>query len=323
MGEHSSSVKITPTELANSAAKYRKDLLMMPVHSMSETLAHMTTRFGIRYSETVGQLDGDMEMGPYSETRVDKADVNIVGRTLRTYLGSVVKDFSPNTVVGSIYDAAVTKGEALTKTEITKRVCAFLAAKIGEHLNDAIWNAERNENGTKSVDLFDGFDTIARKEIEAGKISVEKKNLFEFAAKIDSTNALDLVKAFCRAANPKLRKQKNLKLFVSQDIYDAYVDDYQATVGPITYNKSFDKVTVEGFPNIEFVVLANKTDSPYIQLSPAGNMLVGFNQRGEEEHIAIEKYKSFAVTFEATMFMGCQYETISPEKLLVGKLFNA
>lgn len=323
MGDISSLVKITPDELAKSAAKYRRELLMMPVHSMSDTLAHMTARYGIRYSETVGQLDGDMEMGPYSETRVDKNDVNIVGRTLYTYLGSVVKDFSPNSVVGSIYDSAVTKGEALTRTDVTKRVCAFLAAKIGDHLNDAIWNAVRKESGTTSKDLFDGFDTIAANEITAGNISVAKKNLYEFTAAIDSTNALDSLKAFCRAGVPKLRKHKKLKLYVSQSIYDAYVDDYQSTVGPIAYNTTFDKLHVEGFPNVELVVLANKSDSPYIQLSPASNMLVGFNQRGEEEHLAIEKYKSFVVTFEATMFMGCQYESISPERLLVGKLVTA
>ena len=74
------------------------------------------------------------------------------------------------------------------------------------------------------------------------------------------------------------------------------------------------------FDNVELVVLANKKNSPYIQLSTKNNMQVGFNQEGEEEHIAIEKYKSFVLTFEATMFMGCQYESISPEVLLVGKL---
>lgn len=323
MGTNSSTVKITPTELAQSAAKYRSELLMVPVHSMGDTLKYMRPRYGIRFSETVGELSGDIQIRPYSETDVDKADVNIKGRTLYTHLGSVVRDFSPNSVVGSIYDSAQTKGEALKRTEIVKRVVAFLAAKIGENLDNVIWSAVRNEKGTESKDLFDGFDTIANEEITSGDISVEKKNLYEFSAKIDSTNALDSIKGFCRAANPKLRKQKNLYLYVSQDIYDAYVDDYQATVGPIVYNTSFDKLHVEGFPNITFVVLANKTDSPYIHLTTASNLLVGFNQRGEEEHLAVEKYKSFVLTFEATMFMGCQYESISPERMLIGKLVTA
>lgn len=317
---HSAPVQITPEELAKSARKFRQELLMMPVHSMSETLKHMRARYGIRYAEIVGELSGDLEMGPYSETRVDKEGVNIKGRTLYTYLGSVVKDFSPNSVVGSIYDSAQTKGEALKRAEIVKRVVAYLSAKIGDNLNAVIWNAKRNANGTTSKDLFDGFDTIAAQEITDGNISVAKKNLYEFAEPISADNALDQLKNFCRAAMPKLRDRKNLKLYVSQDIYDAYVDDYQATVGAIVYNKSFDKLHVEGFPNIELVVLANKTDSPFIQLTTANNMLVGFNQRGEEEQLAVEKYKSFVLTFEATMFMGCQYESISPEVLLVGKL---
>lgn len=316
---HSAPVQITPEELAKSARKFRQELLMMPVHSMNETLVHMKPRYGIRYAETVGELSGDLEMGPYSETRTDNEKVNIKGRTLYTYLGSVVKNFSPNSVVGSIYDSAQTKGEALKRADIVKRVVAYLSARIGDNLNAVIWNGVRNANGTTSKDLFDGFDTIASKEITDGTISVEKKNLYEFAEPISADNALDQLKKFCRAAMPKLRDRKNLKLFVSQDIYDAYVDDYQATVGAIVYNKSFDKLHVEGFPNIELVVLANKTDSPFIQLTTANNMLVGFNQRGEEEHLSVEKYQSFVLTFEATMFMGCQYESISPEVLLVGK----
>lgn len=317
---HSAPVQITPDELAKSARKFRSELLMMPVHSMNETLVHMKPRYGIRYAETVGELSGDLEMGPYSETREDNEKVNIKGRTLYTYLGSVVKNFSPNSVVGSIYDSAQTKGEALTRAEIVKRVVSYLSAKIGNNLNAVIWSAKRNADGTTSKDLFDGFDTIAAQEITDSNISVAKKNLYEFAEPISADNALDQLKKFCRAALPKLRDRKNLKLFVSQDIYDAYVDDYQATVGAIVYNKSFDKLYVEGFPNIELVVLANKTDSPFIQLTTANNMLVGFNQRGEEEHLSVEKYKSFVLTFEATMFMGCQYESISPEVLLVGKL---
>ena len=323
MAEETTKVKITPEELATSARKYRKTLLMMPVHAMGKTLAHMTPRYGIRYAETIGELSGDMEMGPYSETRVDNEKVEIKGRTLYTYFGSVVKNFSPNSVVGSIYDAAQTKGEALKRTEIAQRVVSFLAAKVGKNLNAAIWNGVRNPEGSTSKDLFNGFDTIAANEISDGNIAVAKKNLYEFTESITVNNAVEQLKSFCRAADSVLRDRDELKLYVSQDIYDAYVDDYQATVGPLVYNKTFDKLTVEGFDNVELVVLANKKNSPFIQLSTKNNMQVGFNQHGEEEHIAIEKYKSFVLTFEATMFMGCQYESISPEVLLVGKLFNA
>ena len=85
-------VIITEQELAKlttSAAKLRKELLRMPLMALRDFLGHVTLRTGIRYSETVGELTGHMELGPYSQTRVDNEDVNITPRTLYTYLGSV------------------------------------------------------------------------------------------------------------------------------------------------------------------------------------------------------------------------------------------
>ena len=51
-------------------------------------------------------------------------------------------------------------------------------------------------------------------------------------------------------------------------------------------------------------------------------MLVGVNQMGEEEQILVEKHAAFVLQFVATMFFGVQFETLSPEHMLVGKLFT-
>ena len=88
-------VVISQDALSKSAAKYRREILMMPVFSLEEFLKHVSLRTGIRYSETVGEMSGSMELGPYSEDRIDDSDVNIVPRTLYTYFGSVIKKFSP------------------------------------------------------------------------------------------------------------------------------------------------------------------------------------------------------------------------------------
>ena len=75
------SVNITSEDLQKSARKYRKELLQMPVLGLSRSLQHMTLRPGIRYAETVGELSGDMQFGPYSETREDNSEVVINPRT--------------------------------------------------------------------------------------------------------------------------------------------------------------------------------------------------------------------------------------------------
>ena len=82
----SSSVNITPEALAESAIKYRKELLKMPVLALDKSLPFMTLRPGVRYKEIVGELGGDIQLGPYSDSRVDQSDVTVKGRTLETFL---------------------------------------------------------------------------------------------------------------------------------------------------------------------------------------------------------------------------------------------
>ena len=319
-----SKVIITPEDLATSARKYRSELIMQPVHALADTLKHMNLRTGIRYAETVGELSGDLEIGPYSESRVDDEDVAIKGRTLYTYLGSVVKNFSPNSVASSLYGSAITKGEALKTTEITKQVLAFLSAKIGQGLDMHIFDAVRDENGSGSVDLFDGFDTITGKEIKAGEIATAKGNLFEFGEKINKNNAVDSIVSFCRQADPLLvGRNKNLKLFLPINVLNAYNDDYKATTGAVPYNTQFEQQYVEGFRNIEMVPMYQKAGSEYLHLTTANNMLVGVNLQGEEERIEVEKHHPFLLSFIATMFFGVEFESIAKERMLVGKLINA
>lgn len=313
-------VKITDRDLATSARTYRKDLLMVPVHALAKSLQHMTLRTGVRHSEKVGELTGDIEMGPYSETRVDDKAVSISTRELKTYLGSVVKKFSPNSVAQTVYGSSITKGESLTNVEIVRLVLSYLSAKIGAGIDRHLFNAVRKADGNKTVDLFDGFDTITGQEITSGSISTDLGNLYEFSEPITKLNAVDQVVTFCRSADDFLQETEGAKLLISRDIYNAYVDDYKATTGAIVYNDKFLKTSVEGFDNVELVPMYQKKNAPYIQLTTKSNLLVGVDQEGDEEDIVIEKHAPFVLDFVATMFFGTQFETLDKTRLLVGKL---
>ncbi len=322
-----SKVIITPEDLAKSAAKYRKELLIMSVIALQNTLQHMSLRTGIRYKETVGELSGSIEMGPYDEKRVNDSDVKIAGRPLETFFGSVWEKFSPNSVYQSIYGDSIVSGEGLKNVPITKAVLAFLMKKVSQSLNKNIWSAVRNESGTKTEDLFNGFDTITQTEITAGNIAVAKNNLYEFTASITAVNAVDELKKFYRAATDELQgdgdENMNLKLFVPKSIKQAYEDCYQSTVGAVPYNKQFKKTFLEGSDEqCEIVALPNKKGSNFIHLTTKSNMLVGTDQQSDMEKITVEKHEPFRLDFVAAMFFGCQFETISPERLLVGKLFQ-
>lgn len=321
-------VDISPADLAKSAAKIRKELLKIPVLGLGPALRYFSVRTGIRYSETVGTVDGDFELVPYDSGRVTHDNVSVNGRTLYTYFGDVVADFDPNSVYQSIYGSSITSGEGLKNVPIVQQILSFMAAKVGKKLRLHLFDAVRKDTGKKTVDLFNGVDTVTQNEITAGNIAVAKGNLFDFSEAIDSTNAVDMLTAFCRAASDELLECEDgedsasdgLNLYVPRGIVYAYRDDYKATTGHSPIYDKFNQMVVEGFPNIRFVPFADKANSDFIQLSTKKNMLIGTDQMSGVENVTVEKHHPFLLMFIMTMFFGFDFESIDPSRLFVGKL---
>lgn len=312
-------VTITPATLAQSAERYRSELLMMPAQGIRQMLPYFTVRTGIRYKETVGQIGGNFELGPYSPSRKDTDDITITGRTLETFLGSVIKDFEPNQVVQSIYGAMETQGEALKGVDITRAVLAWCMMQCSHKLMAALFNAKRNDGGTKTADLFNGFDTIADTEKTAGNIAEAKGNLV-LIDKFTKENAVDQLKAIYFNANDELRAQPTM-FYLPQTVYDYYCEDYKATTGATPYNAQYKQTFLEGSDNLcTLRPLAAKRDAKYIQLSTRGNMLIGCGGGVMGETIQVDRFAPFTLTFSLTQFFGTQYESLSPEKLLVATI---
>ena len=320
--------EVTFEELAQSARKLRKQLLQIPVHRAEKALKFMTPRVGIRVAETIGTLDGDMQFGPYDEDREDNSDVKITPRTLFTYLGSVVKNFRPNTIVQSIWGPSVLHGEGMKNTELARMVLTMLTRKMGDHLYYELFKAVRNANGTTTHDLFNGFDTIALAEMKSqaadaangiaardATITTAIGNLVNINA-ITKNNAYDELRKLCKAANEHLMDEEELLLFCPKHVVWDYEEDYKTTTGSTAYNREFHKYVIEGFENVTFVPLSNKKDSPVLQLTTKRNMLYGLDQISDKENVEVARFKAFVLQFIATMFFGVQYESVDPTRIL-------
>lgn len=313
-------INITDADLKKSAVNYRKDLLVMPVIAAEATLQHMTPRPGIAGREVLGQLSGGIELGPYDPNRVDDSGVKIEPRTLETFLGSVVKKFDLNSAAKTVYGSLTTQGEALASTDLAQQVLYYLAMQLGQNLNKHIWDAKRNDAGTTTVDLFDGFDTITAKEISAGGIATGKGNFMQLSTAIDESNATDILMSIYESADDNLQGVPT-KMFIPFNVYRAYNKDYLASFGNVVYNQQYKKTFLEGTDNLcELVPLVSKKGSEYIHLTTKQNMVYGYGDGMDCEKIAIEKHHEFLLSFIATMFFGCQFETISKERLMVAKL---
>ena len=313
-------INISDAELQKSAVTYRKDLLVMPVIAAEATLQHMTPRPGVAGREVLGQLSGGIELGPYDPKRYDDDGLDIKPRTLETYLGSVIKRFDLNSVAKTVYGSLTTQGEALTSLDLARQVLNYLSMQLGRNLNLHIWNAKRNDTGDKTADLFDGFDTITQKEIAAGTIDTSEGNFMQLSQAIDESNATDILMSIYESADDILQGVPT-KMFVPISIYRAYNKDYLASFGNVVYNTQFKKTYLEGTDNLcELVPLVSKKGSPYIHLTTKSNMIYGYGDGLDSEKIAIEKHHEFLLSFVATMFFGCQFETINKERLMVAKL---
>lgn len=313
-------INISDAELQKSAVTYRKELLVMPVIAAEATLQHMTPRPGVAGREVLGQLSGGIELGPYDPQRYDDDGLDIKPRTLETYLGSVIKRFDLNSVAKTVYGSLTTQGEALTSLDLARQVLNYLSMQLGRNLNLHIWSAKRNDTGTKTKDLFDGFDTITQKEIAAGTIDTTEGNFMQLSQAIDESNATDILMSVYESADDILQGVPT-KMFVPVSVYRAYNKDYLASFGNVVYNTQFKKTYLEGTDNLcELVPLVSKKGSPFIHLTTKSNMIYGYGDGLDREKIAIEKHHEFLLSFVATMFFGCQFEAINKERLMVAKL---
>lgn len=310
----------TLDDYQKAAIKWRKDLLMLPIIGISDTLKYMTGRPGIRYKENVGNIHADAQFAPYKASRRSNTDLNLEWRTLETYFGNVVTDFEPNSAISTLLGTGATKGDGQMRTPTALHVLAQIAKGLSEHLNDAIWSGVRNPDGDTTADLFDGFDTITQKEITSGAVSADNGNYMKLSEAITNANAVDVAKEILFSLDPRLRSQE-LYMFCSQDFADKYNEAYLMTHGGIAYNTQYAQGAVEGSNGrLKLVPLYNKADSKFIHICPKSNMLVGYDQMGDIESIMVKEYAPFYLTYIATMFFGVQFESIDKRRMKVIEL---
>lgn len=308
---------ITPQEIQVAAIKYRKQLLMMPIIGIRRSTQYMTEIPGIAGKLVVGEIHSNAQFAPYKADRKGTETPAIKLRELETFFGNVVEPFEPNSLVKTVFAPAITKGAGQKNTPIALLVLATIAKSLSNNLNIALWKAVRNPEGDKSTDLFDGFDTITQKEVDANNISVDNGNLYKMTEKITAENAVDVAKDIVKSLSDELREQ-DTNLYCSYEFFDNYCEAYKISGVGIPYNKEYNQYYVEGTNRrCTLVPLASKAGSNFMHLTTKSNMLVGYDQMGDVENVSVEKFEAFRLSYIATMFFGTQFHTIDKRMMKV------
>jgi len=314
-------IQFSLEEYQEAARIYREPLLLLPLFAAQETLKFMTGVPGVRYSVAVGTAESNAQFAPYKASRKSAGTTDVIYRDLKTYFGNVSEDFEPNSVIQLLLGrGAAFLGDGQKTAPSAKLVLSTVMKALGHNLEQALFTAERDATGDTTMDLFDGWGTIADKEIAANNISVAKGNLMELTDAITDVNAVDIAKEIVYGLDSSLRKQ-NCFLYCSQDFADKYNESYLATHSGIVYNDKFEQVYVEG--SNRKVTLAplpclDGTDKFFV--SPKENMLFGYDNMSDIERIQVDRFQPWILTLSAAMFFGVQFHSIDKRMLKVIKL---
>ncbi|WP_372775644.1 hypothetical protein [Mangrovibacterium sp.] len=309
-------------ELNKSAQKYEKALLQLPSIGISEILPYMTGYPGVTYKQTIGEIFANSQLRPYTGDNNEIDTTDIKERTLETFLGSMVELFDPNQLKQTIWAQMKANSDGIKDSDMNKAMLFAIMDSVLSYLGPAVFSAVRDDAGTTTAKLFNGFDTIAATEITATKISAALGNYYAQTEAIDNTNAVDALREVYKKASPEM-KAKKVNMMVDPDLLVAYEEDYLNVVGSTPYNAGFEQMYLMGTgKRWEIVPLVGKAGSQYITCSTKKNMIYGYGNGVANEGVEVRRGdNAFKLQFILAMFFGVQYATLDKKELMISKLF--
>lgn len=318
-------IQILPDEQGwkDAAKKWHRELLKMPVLSMSDSMKFLTPMPGCRTNQFLGGVSTEAQFYPYAPNKRGEGSTDITFRELPIHFNTMNQDFEPNAFAQTLLgENAAVLGQGQAKSQMAKLILSQVMAIAGEHLELALADAEYNANGDTSMDMFDGFITIIKAEMAADTpgISVANKNLIEVSETIDETNVVELMKYLEFGLDVRLRKQQRF-CYCDPALVDLYNEGYQLTHPSLPYNTQYNQPYIEGANRrMTFAPLPAMSGSEYMIITPKMNMAVGFDNMSDLETLEVLRMDVDTFTLAAKMFFGLQLRTLDYRFLKVVKL---
>ena len=152
-------------------------------------------------------------------------------------------------------------------------------------LETGVWNGLFDNSGTSAEDIMDGVEQLVLNAVTSGEIPAA--NVTAYTA-ITSSNALAEFKKVKTKISAQYRN-KPMYAFCSMAVYDAYMDDYQTSVGPVVYNKDYTQIFIEG-TQTQIVPIPGLNGVNRIIVTPKENLVFGYDIEGGASNIITQEF---------------------------------
>lgn len=302
----------------DTCIKWNPVLAQLPIRAANDVLKYFVTVSSLRGKQMFGTVSGKSQFAPFNRDRKSAASVDIDYREIETFHGNVIETFSPVDYLDiplGYNDPVIT--EAIKKGGTALMVLAQLVAARGQHIAQAAITGKRDANGTTTGDLCDGILTIAEKEIEAGNISVEKKNLYKVQEAVSATNACDIAKAAMFAMDKFLRREDNIMLCPTEFV-DMYNESYLVSHASVPYNDKYDQPYVEGSGHkLTIVGLPELDGTDKAIITQPSNLLCGMYNASDFTSVDIMREGHYDLSMASDIWLGFQFRSIDPRRLMI------
>lgn len=298
-------------EYKDLAVQWSPVYMRLPVAVAGDVLKYFTPVNKLRGKRKMPSIFGKSQFKPFNKTKTSEAAVDIEWRTLETFQGNVIETFAPVDYVDFPlgYNAKYL-GEALKNAPQAVLIMAELTASRGQFIAQAAMTGKRNPEGDTTEDICDGLITIAKAEIEAGNISVEKGNLYELDEVLDENNCSDKIKKFVFSMDPFLRKSENI-LFCAPEVVDLYNESYLLSHPAVPYNDKYEQPYVEGSSKkLTLVGLPQLAGTDIMFATCKKNLLYGTYIESDQNFVDIIRVGHYEMSMCSDMWLGFNFRTL-------------
>ena len=309
-------------ELLNAAKQYDPVLRKLPMLAIQDTLQYVTVMSGIQGDRVLGQLKAKGSWATYRNNDSQNTNITIDARTVTTRLLSLELRFDPNLVAGKLYNQRPNVGDTMANLPFVAQVLGQAILESSEEVNQAIFGATYAAAGKTPATSFDGWDTIAAKEIAGGSLAAAKGNYLDLSQyNLNEDNTFDAINYAWQMCDEKLKKSpETVFCYCSPNVQAYYNHGYLQKVGNVVYNKQYQQTEVLGSNGRCILVpIISKAGSNFLQFTTKSNMIFGCSDANDIDNLTVKVPELYDVLAGGTMWIGTQYEFLDKSKLLVVK----